>query len=211
MSLKGDGAAVLTSWTNGRKAVVELLQDRAGRKIIRKTYRPGFWLAMFREYIMATYVSRRTCVTPRVVEFHPMAREIVFEYVDGQRVLEWVLSRFGDTSNVEEFQSFHGLNVDTRVADAFRQFRESCSDEAAQLRQAILDSYLALHGTRIKHGSADPRNVIYRDGRIFIIDFDNARPSLKPWVIDGRDLEHWYGITRPDARAASVSARTGHE
>ena len=192
---------VLTSWTNGRKAVVELLQDHNGRRVIRKRYRRGFWFAMFREYVMAIYVSRRTCITPRVVEFRPWTREIVFEYVDGQRVLEWVLSRFSEGCDVSEFQSFHGLNVDPRIADAFQDFRQSCSDEADRLRDAIRDSYRLLHRTGVKHGSADPRNVIYRDGRIYIIDFDNARPSFDPWAVDGRDLAQWYGIAKGTANS----------
>src|SRR6202008_4803458 len=116
---------------------------------------------------------------------------------------EWVLRRFGQDLNVVDFQSFHGLNppddVDPRVAEAFAKFRQSTSDEALRLREAIRVSYAQLHRIRIKHGSADPRNVLYDDGRIFIIDFDNARPSLNAATIDYQELEYWYAI-RPAAR-----------
>ena len=190
----------VTSWTNGRKAVVDLLEHPDGQKIIRKTYRRGFSRAMLREFTVAAYASWRVPITPRVVAFRPWRHEIFLEYIPGQRVLEWVLVRFGPPSlALSDFQSFHGLNpphhVDSRVAEAFAAFRDSSADEARQLRAALAESYSTLHRIGVKHGSADPRNVLYRDGRIYIIDFDNARLCLDPTRYDRDDLAYWYGLT----------------
>lgn len=202
MSRKHEALTLVTSWTNGRKAVVHLLEDPSGTKVIRKTYRQGFQFRMWWEYLMSMYVSRRTSITPRVVAFRPWRKEIFLEYLEGQRVLEWVLCRFGRSVNSAEFQSFHGLsppdNVDPRVAEAFQRFRKSTSADVLEIKTAIEESYSALHRTYIKHGSADPRNVLYHQGRIFIIDFDNSRPSLNPAGIDNADLDYWYGIGRAD-------------
>jgi hypothetical protein len=190
------------SWTNGRKAVVELLQDRSGASVIRKVYRPGFRRWMFREYAMAAYVSSRTSLSPRVLAFRPWRSEMFIQYLPGQRVLEWVLTRFGKNLNMAEFDSFRGLdppnNVDPSIADAFGRFRQSTSEDVVRLKAAIRDSYAVLHRLKVKHGSADPRNVLYHNGRIFIIDFDNARPSLDPAAIDYEELHYWYGIGRSE-------------
>lgn len=198
MSPKASTWELVTSWTNGRKAVVELLRDGAGEHVIRKTYRTGYETRMFREYAVAEYVSRLASVSPRVLAFSPRKKQILFQYLPGIRVLEWVLSRFGDHLDLSEFHSFHGLmpphNVDARVAEAFVRFRESNSIDVLQLKHALRDSYGKLHRLGIKHGSADPRNVLYHEGRIFIIDFDNSRPSLSPSATDDEDLKYWYGI-----------------
>ena len=193
-----DDLQVVTSWTNGRKAVVHLVRDARGRQFIRKAYRPGWHSRMLRDCTMAAYVSRVSAVGPRVLGLRPWRREMLLEYLPGERVLEWVLARFGDNLDLAEFQSFHGLmppdNVDSRVAEAFRRFRASTSEEAARLKRAIWVSYSTLHRIWVKHGSVDPRNVLYHDGRIFIIDYDNARPSLHPGAADNVDLQYWYGI-----------------
>lgn len=198
MSPKPDALTVVTSWTNGRKAVVYLVEDKHGAKLIRKVYRTGWRHRMFRDYVMTAYVSHRVSITPRVLAFRPWRSEILLQYLPGERVLEWVLSRLGHNLNLAEFQSFHGLmpphNVDPRVSDAFRRFRESTADDVLQLKTALRASYSLLHSVGIKHGSADPRNVLYDAGRIFIIDFDNSRPSLRPSESDNIELEYWYGI-----------------
>ena len=103
MLLKVNELTVVTSWTNGRKAVVELLQDSRGTKVIKKVYRPGFRGRMFREYVMATYVSSRTTISPQVFGFRPWRNEILLQYLPGQRVFEWVLSRFGQNLCMAEF------------------------------------------------------------------------------------------------------------
>jgi hypothetical protein len=193
-----DDFTVTTSWTNGQKAVVDLMTNRAGKKIIKKVYRPGYTSAMFREYMVAKYVASRLAIVPQVLGFRPLQKELYFSYVSGQRVLEWVMQRFGDDVNLSRYQSFHGLNppdyVDPEVAKAFARFRESMSDEARRLKDAISNSYASLHRIGILHGSADPRNVIYDDNRVIIIDFDNSRPSLNPATLDARSLSYWYGL-----------------
>jgi len=159
---------------------------------------------MFREFAMTTYVSRRLSIVPRVLRFKPWRREIWLQYLAGERVLEWVLERFGDPNlKTADFQSFHGVdpphNVDPRVALAFERFRATTSGEALQLKHAIRESYRSLHGISIKHGSADPRNMLYHEGRIYIIDFDNARPSRRAEQVDYVDLEYWFGLRPVDA------------
>lgn len=194
---KLDSLTVITSWTNGEKAVVHLLENGAGEKFIIKAYRPGYTATMFREYVVARYVARRLTVVPQVLGFRPWRKEICFSYVSGQRVLEWVMQRFGDNVTLSKFQSFHGLNpphhVDPDVAEAFARFRQSMSAEAQQLKEAIRTSYSCLHRIGILHGSADPRNVIYDHDRVFIIDFDHSRPSFNPAKLDSQSLAYWYG------------------
>jgi len=190
---------VLTSWTNSDKALVQLLKAPSGEKQILKSYRPGFASVMIREYAAASYAAKRLSIVPRVLGFRPMHRKLLFSFIPGQRVLEWVLERFGDSGlNLSDFHSFHGLNpphyVDPRVDMAFSRFRESMSQEALQLKQAIKSSYTALHHIGMLHGSADPRNVIYNQGQLFIIDFDHARLSLNPAQLDYVSLTYWYGL-----------------
>ena len=189
----------LTSWTNGHKAVVHLLATRpAGRKVILKAYRPGFFATMFREYLMTRYISRRLTIVPSVLDFRPWRRELYLSYLPGQRVLEWVLQRFGGGGlALSDFQSFHGLDpphrVDSRVSEAFGRFRQSTEAEVHQVRKALRLSYSLLHRIGIQHGNADPRNVIYDGERVFLIDFDHARPSFNPAKIDNHALQYWYG------------------
>jgi hypothetical protein len=194
---KLDELSVITSWTNGQKAVVQLLEKSTGEKFIRKAYRPGFTAAMFREYVAARYVASKLSIVPKVLGFRPWRGELYFSYIPGQRVLEWVLQRFGGDVTLSEFQSFHGLNppnhVEPRVADAFARFRQSTSEEAQGLKEAIRTSYSNLHRVGILHGSADPRNVIYDEHCVFIIDFDHARPSFKAAELDYKSLTYWYG------------------
>ena len=179
-----------------RAATVHLMANDSGDRVIKKVYRPGFTAKMFREYVVARYVAQRLSIVPRVLSFRPACREIFFSYLPGQRVLEWVLDRFGDTDLVlREFQSFHGLETNPQVAEAFSRFRQSSSEAASGLKQAIRKSYLSLHGIRMLHGSSDPRNIIYDGDRAFIIDFDHSRPSLSPAKLECRGLTHWYGIT----------------
>ena len=196
MLLKLDKLTVITSWTNGEKAVVHLLENSAGEKLILKAYRAGFTATMLREYVVARYVARKLSIVPKVLGVRPRRRELYFSYVSGQRVLEWVLERFGGNLTVSEFQSFHGLNppchVDPRVAEAFARFRESMSEETQRLKGAIRTSYSCLHRIGILHGSPDPRNLIYDHDCVFIIDFGHARPSFNPQKIDYKALRYWY-------------------
>ena len=106
-----NGFNVVTSWTNGRKAVVHLVENGKGEKLIMKVYRRGFFLTMVREYIVTRYIAKRLTGTVRVQGFSPWRRELLLSYVSGQRVLEWVLERFGDEGlSLADFQSFHGLD-----------------------------------------------------------------------------------------------------
>jgi len=197
MLLKPDNMMTTTSWTNGRTATVHLLENGSGEKVIMKRYRPGFSGTMFREYLVARHAAAGLSVVPKVLGFRPSHRELFFSYVPGRRVLEWVLQRFGGKDLVlAEFESFHGLDTNVEVAEAFSRFRHSTGEEASRLKQAIKTSYSCLHGMGILHGSTDPRNVIYDGDKAFIIDFGHSRPSLAPARIDYRGLTHWYGIVR---------------
>ena len=195
---KLDDFTVTTSWTNSEKSVVHLLESPRGEKVILKAYRRGFTTSMFRAYVASSYVARRLPLVPRVLGFQPWRNELYFSYISGQRVLEWVLQRFGGNLRLADFQSCHGLNppdhVDPRIAEAFSRFRESVSPEPQRLKKAIRTSYSSLHRVGILHGSPDPRNIIYDGTRVLIIDFDHARPSLNPAAIDYRWLRYWYGL-----------------
>lgn len=185
---------VITAWTNGRKAEVQLLEDSAQKKLILKAYRPGFMLPMFREYLVTLFVSRKLSIVPKVLAFQPLHKRLFLSFIDGQRVLEWVLQRYGDDGLVlSDFQSFHGLDTNEQVASAFSRFRYSNSKEARDLKKAIHESYRSLHRIRIRHGTTDPRNIIYDGTRAFILDFDHARPSLNPSKCDLEALECWFG------------------
>jgi len=186
---------IITSWTNGQKAEVHLLRQEGMQQVIMKAYRRGFERFMIREYLAARYLGSRLAVVPKVIRFQPTSRRLFFSYIEGKRVLEWVLERFGDKDiQLADFQSFHGLNTNPVVASAFERFRASGATEAVRLKEAIRVSYSLLHSTGFLHGSCDPRNLIYDNDKIFIIDFDHARPSINPSRIDYRSLLRWFGI-----------------
>ncbi len=186
------------SWTNGEKAVVRLVELPTGEKRIVKVYKPGFIGWMFREYLSLRYVSKRLSIIPKLICFRPSQKELVLSYIPGQRVLEWVLQRFGEANlNVEEFLNFEAMGTDPRIVEAFVRFRLSASEDASKLKQAIKLSYGRLHELGWQHGTCDPRNVIYDEQQAYIIDFDHARPSLKPIKHDYPALTQWFGIV-PD-------------
>ena len=83
MPRKGKNLTVVTAWTNGRKAEVHLVQDGEGAKFIKKVYRHGWRGRMFRECMMAAYVSGLVSISPRVLAFRPWRNEIVFQYLPG--------------------------------------------------------------------------------------------------------------------------------
>lgn len=195
MSACGD-ANIVCAWTNGRKADVYLVEQEGGCKVVVKRYRLRFIATFVRECLTTRYLSQRIDVLPRVVACHPLQRELVLSYMEGERVLEWVLARYGERNiKLDDFRSCHGLERNDVIARAFTRFRASEDGEASVLKRAIRDSYKLLHGTGFTHGSADPRNVIYDGRRAFIIDYDHSRPSRNPVKSDGRSLQRWYGIT----------------
>src|SRR6266567_8713152 len=146
MSRRSDDRRIITSWTNGRKATVHLVRNSCGEQLVLKIYRPGFWVSMLREYLTTSYVARRLSVGPKVLSFRLCRKEILLSYVSGERVLEWVLQRFGDDEVVlSDFQSFHGLDTNAQVSRAFERFRQSPAEEAHRLKLAIRESYSSLH------------------------------------------------------------------
>ena len=185
----------MRTWTNGSKAEVDLVSQNGGF-FIRKRYRPGVvpGMAMAREYLGLKALQGLEFV-PQLVTFRPMRRELSISFLDGDRVLEWVLGRYGPAGlDLNSFTSFHGLDERQDIQEAFERFRRSEESEAVQLRQAIGRSYGELHRRHILHGDPSPRNLLY-DGRIvYVIDFDHWRPSLTPEKIDGRSLKRWYGL-----------------
>ena len=148
--------------------------------------------------MIAKYLASTLTIVQQVLAFRPWEKELYLSYISGQRVWERVMQRFGDNVNLARFHSFHGLNpphyVDPEVADAFARFRESTSSEVRRLKEAIRESYSYLHRLGILHECADPRNVIYDQDRVFIIDFDHARPSVNPSTREAGSLKCWYGI-----------------
>jgi len=187
---------VVRSWTNGRRANVHLVEQESGQRVIVKCYRGRFFATMVREYLFTMYLSRRLDIIPKVLAFKPFSMELVFSYVPGERVFEWVLARHGDDDlRLEDYQSYDYLDTCNIVARAFKKFRDSKSRETVRLKQAIRESYELLHKTGFVHGSADPRNIIYDGKRVSIIDFDHSRPSLKPRTLEYKALSKWYGLT----------------
>ncbi len=187
----------VSSWTNGGRADVFLLANRDGKKLIVKRYRPHFIGTMLRDYFMLKYVSGRLAIAPRVLEFSPRKLELCLSYLEGQRLLEWVLQRYGDEGiQLGRYQSFHGLETDPQIALAFKRFRESQEINALALKESIRASYAQLHGIGVLHGSADPRNVIYDGQQVLIIDFGHSRPCLNAAKLEYCSLTSWFGITR---------------
>lgn len=202
-----DNSRVVSSWTNGRMANVYLVEEESGRRVIRKRYKRRFLLAMVREYLATVYLTHWLDITPRVLSFGLISGELVLSHMPGVRVLEWVLARYGDPDlRIEDFQSFHGLDTNATVAEAFRRFRDCRSPEAVRLKQAISRSYAALHRTWFVHGGADPRNIIYDGERVFIIDFNQSRPSLNPQQFERACLCRWYGISSEEMHQSNEAA-----
>lgn len=194
------------TWNNGQKAVVHLVEDANGDRAIYKIYKPGFFGWMVREWFGIWYVSKRVDVTPKLIGFSPFRRELVLSYIPGQRVLEWVLERFGESStDLDQFRNCEALEGDARITRAFERFRRSPSEEASRLRACIQRSYARLHAIGWQHGTSDPRNIIYDGHRAYIIDFDHARPSLSPEQYDNPALAYWFGISQ-DRRPKQSSA-----
>jgi tRNA A-37 threonylcarbamoyl transferase component Bud32 len=132
---------------------------------------------------------------PRLVELKFWRAQLHIEYIPGERLLEWVLKRYSPPdTDIGNFQNVHGLTTDPIISDAFARFRRCDSCEANSLRLAVRESYAALHALGWIHGSADPRNMIVNDGRVFIIDFDHARPCRDPRSLEWPNLREWYGL-----------------
>jgi hypothetical protein len=197
MSRRKTNATTVKSWTNGQLAVTSLKDDGEGGRWIEKKYRTTIKaiLTMIREYMMMGYISRRLSIVPRLLGVNWKERELRLTFIPGTRVLEWVLGHCGrEGLDLAQFESFHGLQTNPDVAAAFANFRSSPSVDCIALKEAILSSYRQFHRTGMVHGCADPRNLIYCDGVVHIIDFDHARPSFARRSIDGRCLKEWYGI-----------------
>ena len=190
-----DAASVGCAWTNGARATVYLLEYPDGNKLVLKKYKPGHFKWMMRDYLNSMYVSMRLSNVPKLLHFSLIKRELVFSYVRGTRVLEWVLQQFGDPGlDILEFLNFEAMDTDHRIVRAFKRFRDSDSEPARRLKQAIRDSYARLHAVGIQHGTADPRNVIYDERQVYIIDFDRARPAWNRRKVDYRALTYWFGV-----------------
>jgi tRNA A-37 threonylcarbamoyl transferase component Bud32 len=136
------------------------------------------------------------------------ARRLLLSYIPGERLLEWVLRRYGDQGlDLAEFASLHGIRTNDRVQRAFERFRAASDPEATALRNAIVDTYRRLHRTSFLHGDPGPRNIIYDGERAHLIDFDHTRPSLAPARVDSRALQRWYGVDLKPSRHADAALR----
>jgi len=185
----------ITVWTNGQRAVVKLIESSQGEKIIYKLYRPGNTIWMFREYLNMFYLSRRLDIVPKLIKFHPFRKQLVMSFIEGQRVLEWILIHFGPPDiSINDYLNFEEMDTDPIILNALSNFRQSTSDKACALKKAILLSYAKLHALKFQHGTSDPRNIIYDGKQVFIIDFDHARPCFDCVKNDNRALMHYFGI-----------------
>lgn len=201
------GHKVLVAWTNGRRAAAYLLEDEIGRKCVLKHYRPGNLPIMIKEMIALRCLATLD-VAPQVLSYELAASTLILSYVPGERVLEWVLRRYGDRGlDLAQFSSAHGLSTNEHVQRAFERFRSSTDTQALALREAIVDTYRRLHRVHVLHGDPGPRNIIYDGKRAYLIDFDQTRPSLSPARIEARGLKKWYGIDLLAERSEAVGYR----
>jgi tRNA A-37 threonylcarbamoyl transferase component Bud32 len=198
------GHRVLAAWTSGRRAAAYLLEDELGRKCVLKRYRPGHLPIMIKEMVALRCLARFD-VAPQLVSYEIGTRTLVLTYVAGERVLEWVLRRYGDRDL--DFASAHGLATNEFVQRAFARFRSATDEQALALREAIVATYRRLHQARVLHGDPGPRNIIYDGERAYLIDFDQTRPSLSPARIETRGLKKWYGIDLIAERNEAVGCR----
>ena len=186
---------VVRTWTNGSKAEVDLISGPA-EFVIRKRYRMGrvAGTAMVREYLGLKLLQHLEIV-PKVVQFLPLRRQLSISFIKGDRVLEWVMARYGEPDvDLASFASFHGLDERHDIRDAFQRFRSAQEPEAVRLKRAIVDSYAKLHRWHCVHGDPSPRNLLYDGCTVYLIDFDHWRPSVAAAKIDGRTLQRWYGV-----------------
>lgn len=187
---------VVSKWDNGSKANVSHLRDSTGNEYIRKDYRSGQFLTFCRELAVLKYLGARISCVPLVLRYELAGSTTYLEYVDGERVLEWVLRKFGvGHIDLESYRSFHGLETDEVIGLAFDRFKKSNNPEARKLKKAIASSYRRLHREHFVHGDPSPRNLIFDGTNVTIIDFDHSRPSRKPFEVDGEKLQRWYGIS----------------
>ncbi len=186
---------VINRWTNGRKAIVYLLGRKDGSCFILKHYKLRFLGTMIREWSATKYLSERVLHTPRLLGANFLTRSLEISYCEGERVLEWVLARYGPQNlDLKEFGSFHGMQTNETVLGAFTAFRASLNEEAVQLRSVIERSYSTLHRAGWIHGSADPRNLIYDGQNAYIIDLDHARPAIGAVRVENSSLKRWFGV-----------------
>jgi tRNA A-37 threonylcarbamoyl transferase component Bud32 len=182
-------------WDNGAKAVVSHVKGPDGIDYISKVYRKGQFHTFLRELMVLKFLGPRVSCVPAVLSFDLSRRETFLNFIGGERVLEWVLRRFGGAAiDIDSFASFHGLETDATVSAAFEAFRASTCSESLMLKQAILRSYAELHKHKFVHGDPSPRNLIFDGDNVSIIDFDHSRPSLQPRRVDGLKIRRWYGV-----------------
>lgn len=187
---------LISVWENGARANVTHSRDSNGVEYVEKAYRSGEYFTFYRELMALKYLGPRISCVPSVLSFDIRRRITCLEFVAGERVLEWVLKKFGRSDiEIEAFQSFHGLETNKLVHEAFEKFKNSNSVEAIRLREAVATAYGELHRQRFVHGDPSPRNLIYDGNRVSIIDFDHSRPSLNPPKIDGKKVHRWYGVS----------------
>jgi SAM-dependent methyltransferase len=196
----------ICTWCNGHKAVVHLEEFANGWRQVVKHYKRGFSWWMWREYLNVSYLGKKLDIVPKLIRFRPWRRELVVTYVAGQRVLEWVLERFGEKGlKMDEFLNFEPMGTDPRVRKAFNLFCRSESAEAVRLKKEISRSYATLHSIGWQHGTCDPRNLIFDGYRVYIIDFDHARPGFSPGRYDFPPLKRWFGVVPERFQKNTVS------
>lgn len=194
MKLKYDEWDTVTEWTNGSKADVYLIRSKDGARAIRKCYRRRLLRPILQEYVSLRYLAK-TGIVPEILRFSLRRAEFVLSFIEGQRVLEWVVERFSEPdTDLDQFRSFHGLDSNPIVTAAFDKFRNATDEDSVRLRAAIVATYSKFHAAHYLHGDPSPRNLIYNEDKVFLIDFDHSRPSLNPEAIDFIKLSRWYGV-----------------
>jgi tRNA A-37 threonylcarbamoyl transferase component Bud32 len=191
---------VIASWEHGRHALVQLVQNDDGNRYIVKKYKFKFWRTMYREAAMTWYLSQRLEFVPKLLHVCVSSNALRLSVVPGTRLREWILEHYAPPGT--RSSSSHLLQSDPVVMAALKRFRTNNDETAVSLKRAITRSYSALHALGWIHGSADPRNMLYDGNKLYIIDFDQARPSWNAVAKESPCLTRWYGIALDGVKLA---------
>jgi len=188
-------AIICDSWTNGARAHVELAKlPQYPNKVIVKSFRKGTLIFFINEVVTLSYL-RNIGVTPRILGLNLGKKILILEYMDGERLLEWVLRKCSRQSvDLKDYRNIHGIDTNPVIGAAFSVFQKSKDPEITYVKNEIQKCYRKIHRRKISQGDVRPRNLICRGGSVAAIDFDLALPMARPADRDNVLLMKWYGI-----------------
>jgi len=163
-------------------------------KVILKKFRKETFRFFIKEILVVTYL-RNAKIMPKILDLSLSKKILILEYMIGERLLEWALRKCSRESvNIKDYKNMHGIDTNSVVLATFHVFQQSKDPEIVYLKNKITMSYKVLHRYRISQGDVRPRNLIYRQNSIAIIDFDHALFLPRPAKRDNVLLKEWYGI-----------------